>query len=41
MVQRRMVLLVNCFVFFELKDFCFVVAIFDQVHNMEDIFYLP
>ena len=41
MVQRRMVLLVNCFVFYELKDFCFVVAIFDLVHDVEAIFYLP
>ena len=38
-VQRRMVLVVNDFV--DLIFFCFVVAIFDLVHDLEAIFHLP
>ena len=40
-VQRRMVLVVNFFVFFKLFIFCFVVAIFYLVHNVMAIFHLP
>ena len=40
-VQCRMVLVVNFFDFFFNFYFCFVVAIFDLVHNVEAIFHLP
>ena len=39
-VQRRRVLVVNFFVNFETKFFCFVVAICDLVHDVEAVFYL-
>ena len=39
-VQHRMVLVVNLFVFFKIIIFCFVTAIFDQVHGVEAIFHL-
>ena len=35
-----MVLVVNCFVFLK-KTNCFVVTIFDLVHDVEAIFHLP
>ena len=35
-----MVLVVNFFVFLK-EMFCFVVAIFDKVHDVEAIFHLP
>ena len=38
--QGRMVLVVNFFVFLK-KLFCFVVAIFSLMHNVEAIFHLP
>ena len=37
-VQHKMVLVVNIFVF--LIIFCFVVVLFDLVHNVEAIFHL-
>ena len=40
-VQRRMVLVVNIFVFLKLLFFCFVDAIFDLVHDVEATFPLP
>ena len=36
-VQRRMVLVVIFFVFLKLFFFCFVVALFDLVHDVEAI----
>ena len=36
-VQRRIVLVVNRFHIFEFILFCFVVAVFDLVHNVEAI----
>ena len=36
-VQLRMVLVVNFFRIFEIIFFCFVVAIFDLVHDVEAI----
>ena len=33
-VQRRMILVVNFFEFLKLLFFCFVVAIFDLVHDV-------
>ena len=36
-----MVLVVSFFHIFEIKFFCFVVAICDLVHNVEAIFILP
>ena len=41
-IQRRMVLVVNFFIFLKKKFFfCFVVAICDLVHDVEAIFHLP
>ena len=34
-IQPKMVLVVNCFLFFKLFYFCFVVCIFDLVHGKE------
>ena len=39
-VQSRMVSVVNFFLFSNIF-FCFVVAIFDLVHDVEPIFHLP
>ena len=39
-VQHRMVLVVIFFEFLKLNFFCFVVAIFDLVQDLEAIFYL-
>ena len=36
-VQRRMVLVVNFFVFLRLSFFCLIVAMCDLVHNVEAI----
>ena len=41
MVQRRMVLVIIFSYLFKLLLFCFAVAIFDIVHDMETIFLLP
>ena len=40
-VQDRMVLVVNFFRFFENIFFCFVVAMFNLMHDVEAIFPLP
>ena len=40
-VQRRMISVVNFFVFFEIIIFCFVVAICDLVHAVEAMYGLP
>ena len=40
-VQRRRVLVVNFFRILKKKCFCFVVAIFDLMHDAETIFHLP
>ena len=40
-VQRRMISVVNFFVFLRFLFFCFVVAICDLVHDVETIFHLP
>ena len=40
-VQRTMVLVVNFFVFWKLFFLCFVVAIFDLVHDVEAIVSIP
>ena len=40
-VQRNMILVVSFFIFFSIFLFCFVVAIFDLVHDVKAIFYLP
>ena len=40
-VQGRMVLVVGSFEVLKIQSFCFVVAIFHQVHNVEAIFHLP
>ena len=40
-VQRRMVLVVNFFIFLKFKLLCLVVAICDLVHDVEAIFHLP
>ena len=40
-VQRRMISVVNCFVFFRLLFFCYVVAICDLVHHVEAMYGLP
>ena len=39
-VQRRMFSVDNIFVFFEIIIFCFVVAIYVLVHDVETIFHL-
>ena len=39
-VQRKMISVDNFFVFLRLLFFCFVVAIFDLVHDVETIFHL-
>ena len=39
-VQRRMISVDNFFVFVEIIMFCFVVAIFDLGHDVENIFHL-
>ena len=39
--QRRMVLVINFFVFVTLLFFCFVVDICDIKHDVEAIFHLP
>ena len=39
-VKRMMVLVVNFFIFFLIFFFCFIVAIFDKVHDVEAIFHL-
>ena len=35
------VLVVNCFVFLNLLYFCFLVAIFDLVHDVDAVFHFP
>ena len=40
-VQCSMVLVANFFIFFKLNFICFVVVIFDLVHDVETIFHLP
>ena len=40
-VQRRMISVVNCFIFFEIIIFCFVVAICDPVDAVEARYGLP
>ena len=39
-VQRRMISVVNFFVFLRLLFFCFVIAIYDLVHDVESIFHV-
>ena len=39
-VQRRMISVVEFFVFLRLLFFCFVFAIFDLVHDVETTFHL-
>ena len=36
-----MVLVINFFVFLKLIYFCFVVAIFDLIHDVETILHIP
>ena len=36
-----MVLVVNVFVFLNIFLFCFVIALFNLVHNVEPIFHIP
>ena len=40
-VQRRMISVVNVFVFLRIIIFCFVVAICDLVHDVKAIFHFP
>ena len=40
-VQRRMDLVVNFFLCLKLKFFCFIVAMFDLVHDVKAVFQLP